>query len=147
MKPDFFLTNLTKFFSKTGFLSVILCNSHDYVLAESVKFGKRLEISVESTTLTWPLARLMKSGVNNNNKLRAKYRPKTWIGLNDDVNSWHWSFQNKCPHTQDGIRISQMIMEETKIVQCFIQMDTGMMKTTILNVSLFVKVVRLIYFA
>uniref|UniRef100_A0A671L1G6 C-type lectin domain-containing protein n=1 Tax=Sinocyclocheilus anshuiensis TaxID=1608454 RepID=A0A671L1G6_9TELE len=78
----------------SGFLSVILCDSHDYVLIQEYKawneaqdFCRKnyVDLATVQTDEEW----------SELNKLRAKYRSNTWIGLYDDVNSWRWSFRDK----------------------------------------------------
>uniref|UniRef100_A0A672P7J1 C-type lectin domain-containing protein n=1 Tax=Sinocyclocheilus grahami TaxID=75366 RepID=A0A672P7J1_SINGR len=81
---------------KTGFLSVILCDSHDYVLVQERTFWKEARDFCRKHYIDLATVQTDEEWIELN-KIRAKYGSKTWIGLYDDVNSWRWSFLNECP--------------------------------------------------
>ncbi len=82
--------------SKTGFLSVILCNSLDYVLVRERKIWKEARDFCRKHYMDLATIQTDEE-LSQLNKAREKYGSKTWIGLHDDVNIWHWSFENECP--------------------------------------------------
>ncbi|XP_051757319.1 macrophage mannose receptor 1-like [Ctenopharyngodon idella] len=85
---------LIHLFLLSGFLYLILCGSCEYILIQEKKTWKEaqdhcrqnyIDLATVQTDEEW----------SELSKLRAELQFYIWIGLYDDVNSWHWSFQNE----------------------------------------------------
>ncbi|XP_043101205.1 E-selectin-like [Puntigrus tetrazona] len=87
---------LIRFVLFSGFLSVLLCSSHDYVWVRDRKTWKEAQDFCQKHYLDLATARTDEEW-SEIDKLRAKNGSKTWIRLYDDVNGWRWSFRNECP--------------------------------------------------
>lgn len=81
-------------FVQTGFLSVILCGSREYILIKEYKTWDEaqdycrqnyIDLATVQTDEEW-------SKVDT---LREKLQFNIWIGLYDDVNTWRWSHQQE----------------------------------------------------
>ncbi|ROL28507.1 L-selectin [Anabarilius grahami] len=77
-----------------GFLFVFLCGSREYILIRKYKTWdealdycrqNHIDLATVQTDEEW----------SKLNKLRDELQFYIWIGLYDDANSWHWSFQNE----------------------------------------------------
>uniref|UniRef100_A0A673HJR0 C-type lectin domain-containing protein n=1 Tax=Sinocyclocheilus rhinocerous TaxID=307959 RepID=A0A673HJR0_9TELE len=85
--------NPTPFF-QTGFLSVILCGSREYILIKEYKTWDEaqdycrqnyIDLATVQTDEEW----------SELTELIEKLQLYIWIGLYDDVNTWHWSYQDE----------------------------------------------------
>ncbi|XDV19534.1 hypothetical protein PO909_024990, partial [Leuciscus waleckii] len=78
----------------SGFLSLILCDSSEYILIREYKTWHEaqdycrqnyIDLATVQTDEEW----------SELNELRAELQVSSWVGLYDDVNSWRWSFRDE----------------------------------------------------
>lgn len=85
--------NTTLFF-KTGFLSIILCGSREYILIEDYKTWDEAQDYCRQNYIDLATVQSDEEW-SELTKLIEKLQFYIWIGLYDDVNTWHWSYQDE----------------------------------------------------
>uniref|UniRef100_A0A671L5D4 C-type lectin domain-containing protein n=1 Tax=Sinocyclocheilus anshuiensis TaxID=1608454 RepID=A0A671L5D4_9TELE len=86
--------NPTPFFFQTGFLSVILCGSREYILIKEYKTWDEAQYYCQQNYTDLATVQTNEEW-SQLDKLRDKLQFYIWIGLYDDVNAWRWSLQDE----------------------------------------------------
>ncbi|KTG06716.1 hypothetical protein cypCar_00035611 [Cyprinus carpio] len=83
------------FFCKSPwFLSIILCGSREYILIEDYKTWDEAQDYCRQNYIDLATVQSDEEW-NELTKLIEKLQFYIWIGLYDDVNTWHWSYQDE----------------------------------------------------
>uniref|UniRef100_A0A9R1SMT0 C-type lectin domain-containing protein n=2 Tax=Cyprinus carpio TaxID=7962 RepID=A0A9R1SMT0_CYPCA len=85
---------LIHLFLLSGFLSIILCGSREYILIEDYKTWDEAQDYCRQNYIDLATVQSDEEW-NELTKLIEKLQFYIWIGLYDDVNTWHWSYQDE----------------------------------------------------